>query len=88
MVNMNVIPGGANNNYNYTKDSTIFSDNISMSERILINDPQTSGGLLFFVNKEFINDVVKEFEEKKLEYFIIGEVIQNKNENNKIYINK
>ena len=35
-----------------------------------------------------MDDVVKEFEDKKLEYFIIGEVIKNKNENNKIYVNK
>ena len=84
MVNMNIIPGGANNNYNYTKDNTIYSDNVSMNERILINDPQTSGGLLYFINKNMFDIVVKEFEDKKLEYFIIGEVIENKNEIEKI----
>ena len=43
-----------------------------MSEKLLINDPQTSGGLLFFINKEKIELVKTTFDDKQLKYYIIG----------------
>ena len=41
-------------------------------------DPQTSGGLLFSVKKECVPELMKEFQEKKIDAYIIGSVEEKK----------
>ena len=72
MIDMNIVPGGAENNFNFSKEKCEYDSKLSMSEKLLINDPQTSGGLLFFINKEKIELVKTTFDDKQLKYYIIG----------------
>ena len=64
--------------------------NIDKNEQILINDPQTSGGLLIFVAKDKRDLVKKSFEEKKLSYFEIGTITKRKDNKKDIlvFVNK
>ncbi len=41
-----IIPGGTKRNYDFVKDSVLFSENINQAQKYLIADAQTSGGLL------------------------------------------
>ncbi len=41
-----VVPGGTRNNMDYTASSVTFADEVPETARILLNDAQTSGGLL------------------------------------------
>lgn len=85
---MEIIPGGTANNYLFTSAITQYDEKISKSEKYLINDAQTSSGLLIFVQKNELERVEQKFKEKNLEYFIIGEVISSEKEESKIIINK
>ena len=40
------VPKGARNNLEYCSRSTTFSENISDGDKLVLSDPQTSGGLL------------------------------------------
>ena len=83
---MEIIPGGTANNYLFTSGITQYDENFSKSEKYLINDAQTSGGLLIFVQKNKLERVEQKFKEKNLEYFIIGEVIDSEKEESKIFM--
>lgn len=85
---MEIIPGGTANNYLFTSSITQYDENLSKSEKYLINDAQTSGGLLIFVQRDKLQGVEKKFKEKNLDYFIIGEVIDSEKGETKIIINK
>jgi selenium donor protein len=88
-VEMDIIPGGANNNFGFSKGKVDYG-NIDKNEQILINDPQTSGGLLIFVAKDKRDLVKKSFEEKKLSYFEIGTITKRKDNKKDIlvFVNK
>jgi len=47
-----IIPGGTRDNFEFTKSKTTYAEGISESRRLLINDAQTSGGLLISVPEE------------------------------------
>ncbi len=42
----NMVPGGAYNNLRHMENSTAWSDSIDQADRLVLCDPQTSGGLL------------------------------------------
>lgn len=46
------IPGGTKDNYEFTKEFVSYNDNISDVKKLLLNDAQTSGGLLISVPKD------------------------------------
>jgi len=48
-VTAGIIPGGTKNNYEYTMPFVSYSDKISQSMKMILNDAQTSGGLLIAV---------------------------------------
>ncbi|MDO9694437.1 MAG: AIR synthase-related protein, partial [Candidatus Latescibacteria bacterium] len=48
-VTAGIIPGGTKNNYEYTMLFISYSDKISQSLKMILNDAQTSGGLLIAV---------------------------------------
>lgn len=87
-IEMDIIPGGTLNNYNFTKDICIFDQTLSYSEKLLINDAQTSGGLLIFIPKKYIDNVIKIFNDNKLYVRLIGQCFSNKKENTIIEIKK
>ena len=87
-VEMDIIPGGANNNFGFSKGKVDYG-NCDKSEQILINDPQTSGGLLIFVSENKANLVRDCFQENKLVYFEIGKISKKKeNKDILVYVKK
>ena len=84
MVEMNIYSNAAENNLNYYSNKCKYSEDVARVEKILMNDPQTSGGLVLFVNKEKVDDVVKEFEDKKLQDWVIGRTVKNEIEGESI----
>jgi len=78
LVSSGIAPGGAHNNLKFYGKKAIFSKGISKEERLILSDPQTSGGLLIALPEKGI-DRFKEFAEKeKMLDFKIGEVIKGK----------
>jgi cysteine desulfurase NifS/selenium donor protein len=51
LVTANVIPGGTRDNFQYTLKNVEYSSNISEKRKFMLNDAQTSGGLLISVEK-------------------------------------
>ncbi len=58
-VTAGIIPGGTKNNFEYTAPFVGYSDKISQSLKMILNDAQTSGGLLIAVAKEKGDDLLK-----------------------------
>lgn len=66
-------------NDEYTKEKISFSDSLSERERMIVFDPQTSGGLLLSVNPSLADDIVKTLADHFPGTAIIGEVTQKSN---------
>lgn len=67
--------GGGRSNYHWTKDKVIFDEDITTSQKMVLNDPQTSGGLLFTLKRDFAKTAVDELKSKgAIDASIIGEV--------------
>jgi len=70
-----VIPGGTNDNYAYTAPHVRYDSRISKVKQLLINDAQTSGGLLISVNENKAEDLIARLRAKNVESAtIIGRV--------------
>lgn len=70
MVNSGMIPEGSYNNLRFLDGKVYFSPHISEDTKLILSDPQTSGGLLITLNKEMI----KIFEDSPIFFSIIGKV--------------
>jgi len=69
----NVVPGGSLNNLDYVGKYVNWSDTISQSEKIILCDAQTSGGLLISLPAEYKEDILKELHSANImEAAIIG----------------
>ena len=77
---MGMSPGGAKSNMAYVEGKVIYDKNMTDNEKLLINDPQTSGGLLMFMKEEEKNKMIKLCNEKKLDCFEIGKIFEKSNE--------
>ena len=75
LVEMGMSPGGAKSNLAYVEGKVIYDKNMNENEKLLINDPQTSGGLLMFMKEKEKNKMVKLCSEKKLDCFVIGKIL-------------
>jgi len=53
------IPAGAHNNYRYVREFVAWSDGINEAEKMLLCDPQTSGGLLIAVSGDKADELKK-----------------------------
>jgi selenide,water dikinase len=56
-------------------EADVNSEKLSALQRLLINDPQTSGGLLLSVRKDKAADLVKQLQNSFTKTAIIGEVL-------------
>lgn len=72
MINAGMVPEGAYNNLRFLDGKVEFSSNIAEEDRLLLADPQTSGGLLITMKEENI----KVFEESGIFFSVIGRVIK------------
>ena len=70
------IPGGTKDNFAYTMPSVIYDENISEIKKLMLNDAQTSGGLLISVPESKTQQLHNLLAEKKVSsFFTIGKVI-------------
>ncbi len=73
-----IIPGGTKDNYNFTSPFVEYANSISNVKRLMLNDAQTSGGLLISVSKVKSDMLLDQLISKGIkESKIIGEVIPN-----------
>jgi len=71
-----IVPGGTKNNSNYTKDFVQYTEKITPNQRLILNDAQTSGGLLISLPQVHAADMVNRLREKGVESAkIIGRVV-------------
>jgi selenide,water dikinase len=68
-------PGGASDNRLYFEKSVTFAEALSELERMLLFDPQTSGGLLLCVPAEKLDDFMKQAYEKNQPAWHIGALV-------------
>ena len=70
-----IIPGGTRNNQNYTDPFTKYAKNISATSRMLLNDAQTSGGLLISLDEKSAVTFIELMEKRGNSVSLIGEII-------------
>ena len=74
-----VIPGGTRDNFDYTREHTRYAGNISEIRKLIINDAQTSGGLLIAVAEKKKDHLLDSLAAKNVETIaLIGKVIPRK----------
>ena len=73
---MCTFPGGASDNFLFFGPQVRFAPNISEETRMLLFDPQTSGGLLLAVPPRKLADFMKRADEAKQPAWIIGKVVE------------
>ncbi len=66
LTEMGMTPGGAKSNLAYVEGKVIYDKKMTDNEKLLINDPQTSGGLLMFLEEEEKNKLMKLCKEKNM----------------------
>lgn len=71
-----VIPGGTKDNQDFTAPFVLYDDKISDVKRMVLNDAQTSGGLLISIPQNRALDLIRLLKEKGVkEAIIIGQVL-------------
>ncbi|UCG51806.1 MAG: selenide, water dikinase SelD [Candidatus Latescibacterota bacterium] len=71
-----VIPGGTQDNHNHTAPSVDYDEGISEVKRLVLNDAQTSGGLLISLPENKIERLTRALKKKGVETVaVIGEVV-------------
>ncbi|OGK09491.1 MAG: selenide, water dikinase SelD, partial [Candidatus Riflebacteria bacterium GWC2_50_8] len=60
LVERGCIPGGALRNLTYVESSTVFDARVSYDEKMLLCDPQTSGGLLMCVKPDCVTELIND----------------------------
>ena len=69
-------PGGASDNLQYFEDQVKFAASLDEASRMLLFDPQTSGGLLLAVPAERLDGLLQRAAEIDQPAWVIGEVIE------------
>lgn len=71
-----VVPGGTINNHAYTSDSVHYENSIPMGTRLILNDAQTSGGLLVAISRDELDQLRDECVRSNVDLHYIGEVVE------------
>ncbi len=74
-----LIPSGAYKNRDFCKNSVILKTDIERHLLDIAYDPQTSGGLIFAIDKNDAGECLKELQEEGIPAFFVGEVGDNDN---------
>lgn len=89
LVELNKVPGGTNANIKSFDEHVTYGGRVSDTEKILMNDAQTSGGLLIFVPAGKKDKLVKALTEENILAAHIGDVTDEPLENGKrIYVER
>lgn len=59
MVVGGIVPGGTRDNFQFTQPYVEYADSVSENRKLMLNDAQTSGGLLISVNKTKTDKLLK-----------------------------
>jgi len=59
----NLIPGGTRDNLSYLQEHLIWSEGISQTQKLILCDAQTSGGLLFAIAPEYQQQILDQLRE-------------------------
>ncbi len=78
MVSSGIAPKGAHNNLKFFSEKVTFPDGFTKEEKLILSDPQTSGGLLIAIQRDRINKFEQIAKKEKMPYWKIGEVIKGK----------
>jgi selenide,water dikinase len=70
LIDRGMAPEGAYNNLKFLDGKVDFAGSIKEEAKLLLTDPQTSGGLLITLNK----DAVKFFSDSQVFFSVIGRV--------------
>jgi selenide,water dikinase len=70
-----VIPGGTKSNHGFTKPFVSYSKDLSDLQQLLLNDAQTSGGLIISVELNNASEYIKLLRKNGVQAEIIGKVI-------------
>jgi cysteine desulfurase len=71
-----VIPGGTRDNHRFTDPFVEYDEKVSMTKRLILNDAQTSGGLLISVPREKAETLMGLLQEKGVkDAVVVGHVI-------------
>lgn len=73
-----IAPKGAHNNLNFFSNRVVFPEGFPKENKLILSDPQTSGGLLIAVPKKGLNIFRQSAKRQKLSYWEIGEVVKGK----------
>ncbi len=71
---MGIVPGGTRENRKSFEQSVMWEEDVPEVERILMNDAQTSGGLLIFVPESRRDKLISDLQEKGVLAAYIGDV--------------
>ncbi|MEN8122375.1 MAG: selenide, water dikinase SelD [Bacteroidota bacterium] len=75
-----IIPGGTKNNMEFVSSKIIYDKNMSELEKLIINDAQTSGGLLISLPEKCKDDYLEKCKEKGIKYStFIGTILEKGN---------
>ncbi len=71
-----IIPGGTKNNLDFVKDYVHYDSHLSEIDQLIMNDAQTSGGLLISLPEKFQDDFIREYNLKGMETaVVIGKIL-------------
>ncbi|MBW5446322.1 selenide, water dikinase SelD [Cohnella sp. CFH 77786] len=70
------VPGGTKNNFNHVQDHVTFPETMDQTDRYILCDAVTSGGLLISVSGEHADRLLSELRNAGVDAHIIGEVTE------------
>jgi len=73
--NVYSFPGGAFDNMSYFEKNVEFPKSMTEEEKLLLFDPQTSGGLLFSIARDELDNFMTQADKKSQPAWVIGEVV-------------
>jgi selenide,water dikinase len=73
-----IAPKGAHNNLKFVSKKVVFPEDFLDEEKLILSDPQTSGGLLIALPKTGRAKFERIAKKEKTPYWIIGEVVKGK----------
>ncbi|RLD80653.1 MAG: selenide, water dikinase SelD [Bacteroidetes bacterium] len=72
-----IIPGGTKNNMEFVSSKVVYDKNISELEKLIINDAQTSGGLLISLPLQYKDEFIQKCKERGIKYAaFIGTILE------------
>ena len=69
-------PGGTFDNKSYFEKHVQFQKSITEEEKLLLFDPQTSGGLLFSIDCDHLDELMDQADKMDQPIWVIGEVVE------------